>query len=213
MENKIYKQLLFSYYIAFALFFAVFFICLNVVKSYNFDFQQNLIIALQSVGIMYIMISIPFALWYFHRVVLKIKTMDENVKVKKYKNAALIRIFLIAFGILGSLSSSWFYFGAGFGAVLFIGGIIFANAVCWPKEQQYSEELRKYRTDHEEELWAVATADIRLYNEEQKKIAELWRAVHPLEEKIRACLKDPMSSVDIANLARYYAEIYLTEKN
>lgn len=120
-------------------------------------------------------------------------------------------IFMLTFGILGSLFSSWFYFGAGFGAVLFIGGIIFANAVCWPKEQQYSEELRKYRTDHEEELWAVATAEIRIYNEEQKKIAEAWRAEHHLEEKIRACLRDPMSSVDIANLARYYAEEYIKE--
>lgn len=100
MKNKIYKQLLFCYYIAFTLFFAVFFICLNVVKSYSFDFPKNLIIALQSVGIMYVMASIPFALWYFHRIVLKIKTIDDNVKVRKYKNAALIRIFLIAFGVL-----------------------------------------------------------------------------------------------------------------
>jgi hypothetical protein len=120
---------------------------------------------------------------------------------------------MITFGTLGSLFSSWLYFGAGFGAVLFMGGIIFANAVCWPKEQQYLEELRKYREDYENVLWAVATQELRAYNEEQKKIAEAWRAEHPLEEKIRACLRDPMSSVDIANLARYYAEVYLTENN
>ena len=121
-------------------------------------------------------------------------------------------IFMITFSVLAACFSSWFYAGTALGAILFVGGIIFANAICWPKEQQYSEELRKYRTDHEEELWAVATAEIRLYNEEQKKIAEAWRAEHPLEEKIRACIKDPMSSVDIANLARYYAEVYIKEK-
>jgi hypothetical protein len=120
-------------------------------------------------------------------------------------------IFMIAFGTLGSLFSSWYYIGAGFGAALFVGGIIFANAVCWPKENQYTEELRKYRAEHEEELWMYATEDLRAYNDEQKKIAEVWRADHPLEEKIRACLRDPMSSVDIANLARYYAEEYIKE--
>ena len=35
------------------------------------------------------------------------------------------------------------------------------------------------------------------------------RAEHPFEEKIRACIKDPNSSVDIADLARYYALDYL----
>lgn len=119
-------------------------------------------------------------------------------------------VFMITFGILGSFNS-WYYFGAGFGAFLFVGGFIFANAVCWPKEQKYSEELRKYRDEHEEELWAVATTEIRNYNQEQEKIAEAWRAEHPLEEKIRACIKDPMSSVDIANLARYYAKEYVKE--
>jgi hypothetical protein len=122
-------------------------------------------------------------------------------------------ILMLTFATLGGLFSSWFYFGTGFGAVLFVGGIIFANAVCWPKEQQYLEELRKYREDYENVLWEVATQELRAYNEEQKKIAEAWRVEHPLEEKIRACLRDPMSSVDIANLARYYAEVYLTENN
>jgi len=120
-------------------------------------------------------------------------------------------ILMLTFGTLGSLFSSWFYIGAAIGGILFVGGIIFANAVCWPTEQKYAEELRKYRIDYENVLWAVATTDIRIYNDEQKKIAEAWRAEHPLEEKIRACLKDPMSSVDIANLARYYAEEYVKE--
>lgn len=121
-------------------------------------------------------------------------------------------IFLIMFSVLASLFSSWFYIGTGVGAVLFVGGIIFANAVCWPNEQKYAEELGEYRHEHEEELWAEATKDLRAYNDEQKRIAEAWRAEHPLEEKIRVCLLDPKSSVDVANLARYYAEVYLMEK-
>jgi hypothetical protein len=119
-------------------------------------------------------------------------------------------IFMITFGILGS-SSPWFYIGAAVGGILFVGGIVFANAVCWPKENEAHSVFQQYHKDHEEELWAEATAEVRAYNEEQKKIAEAWRAEHPLEEKIRACIKDPMSSVDIANLARYYAEEYIKD--
>lgn len=120
-------------------------------------------------------------------------------------------IFMITFSVLAACFSDWFYAGTTIGAILFVGGIIFANAVCWPKEQKYSEELQKYRTEYENVLWEAATAELRAYNDEQKKIAEAWRAEHPLEEKIRACLKDPMSSVDIANLARYYAEEYIKD--
>lgn len=100
MEEKIYKHLLIAYYTAFLLFFAVFFVCFTIVKSHPFDFSQNVRIALQSVGIMYVLASVPFALWYFHRTTLKIKEMDDVLKAKKYKNTALIRIFLIAFGVM-----------------------------------------------------------------------------------------------------------------
>ena len=55
--------------------------------------------------------------------------------------------------------------------------------------------------------------EVQAWNDEQERIAEEWRAAHPLEEKIRACIKDPMSSVEVANLARYYAEEYLKGQN
>ena len=122
-------------------------------------------------------------------------------------------ISALAFGMIGGVTENhWFYFPAVFGVVLFIGSIIFANIVCWPREQKYAEQRREYHKEHEDELWAEATTELRAYNDEQKKIAEAWRAEHHLEEKIRACIKDPYSSVDIANLARYYAEVYIKEK-
>lgn len=120
-------------------------------------------------------------------------------------------IFMITFGTLGSLFSPWFYIGAAVGGILFVGGIVFANAVCWPKEQEAHSVFQQYHKDHEEELWAEATAEVRAYNEKQHEIAEAWRAEHPLEEKIRACIKDPKSSVEIADLARYFAIEYLKE--
>ena len=121
-------------------------------------------------------------------------------------------IFMITFSVLAACFNDWFYAGTAVGAVLFVSGFIFANAVCWPKEREAHSIFQQYHKDHEEELWAEATAEVRAYNEKQHEIAEAWRAEHPMEEKIRACLRDPMSSVDIANLARYYAEEYLKDK-
>ena len=116
----------------------------------------------------------------------------------------------IVFGILIEYNS-WFVIGVIFGFVCFVGGIIFANTACWPREHKAKEALIQWHKENDEALWAEAYAPILAYNEEQKQIAEAWRAEHPLEEKIRACIKDPMSSVDIANLARYYAEEYIKE--
>lgn len=119
----------------------------------------------------------------------------------------------ITFGCLGGmLEQPLWYIGAGLCITLFLGVIIFANAVCWPKEHKYAQEHKAYTKEHEEELWKEARKELDAYNAEQKRIAEAWRAEHPLEERIRACLRDPMSSVDIANLARYYAEEYIKEK-
>lgn len=117
-------------------------------------------------------------------------------------------IFGIGFGCWANINP-WAYIGVAFGVASFIGGIIFANVVCWPKERECDDIYRKWKDDHEEELWAEARKPIDTHNEEQEKIAEAWRAEHPLEELIRACIKDPISSVDIANLARYYAEVYI----
>jgi len=122
-------------------------------------------------------------------------------------------VFMITFSVLAACFSNWLYAGTATGAILFVGGIIFANAVCWPMEQEYSEELMDYRREHEEELWAEATKELKAYNEEQQRIAEAWRAEHPFEEHIRTCIKDPNSSVAIAIAAKYYAENYLNKEN
>lgn len=120
-------------------------------------------------------------------------------------------IFCIFFGCWSN-TNPWAYFGVAVGLASFIGGFVYANVVCWPKERECDDIRRKWHDEHDEELWAEAMKTVKEYNEEQEKIAEAWRAEHPLEEKIRACIKDPLSSVDIANLARYYAEVYIKEK-
>lgn len=149
MEEKIYKHLLISYYAAFLLFFAVFFVCFAIVRSYHFDFSQNVRIALQSVGIMYVLASVPFALWYFHRTTLKIKNKEEVLKAKKYENTALIRIFLIAFGVILNVTFYCFLQDKS----MFYCAVIAALAFifCKPQKNKIVQDLSDDVEQNEEE--------------------------------------------------------------
>ena len=146
---------------------------------------------------------------------------DLSKKIENYSTAGFITIAIgtllailcaIIFGVLADVVHIAFGVAAFCGALLlFIGGIIFARQYFWKLEHKYGEALCTYHKEHEQELWAEYEAEIKAYNEEQDKIAETWRAEHPLEEKIRACIRDPKSSVEIADLVRYYAIEYLKE--
>lgn len=110
----------------------------------------------------------------------------------------------VALGALGLWLAFWIVF------TVCIAGIIISLTVFLDKGQEYAIKLDKYIEEHD--VWTTPEVKaIRQYNKEQQEIAAKWRAEHPLEEQIRACLLDPKSSVDVANLARYYAEVYLKE--
>lgn len=92
-----------------------------------------------------------------------------------------------------------------------ITSIIIGFCILLNKSTAYNEALARYVKEHD--VWNTPEVqEIERYNKEQNAFAAKWRAEHPLEEKIRACLLDPKSSVDVANLARYYAEVYIKEK-
>lgn len=148
----------------------------------------------------------------------------ENELLDKHEKYALGGFWSIGIGVLLGLVcmivsgilmtfSNWFVLGAIFGAACFVGGFMLAHCYFWVKEEDCTEELRKFRREHEEELWADQLAEIRTYNEEQEKIAAAWRAEHPFEEHIRICIKDPYSSVAIAEAATYYANHYMSKGN
>ena len=121
-------------------------------------------------------------------------------------------LVLTVFGSLGSILNPYLYWGCLPGGIMAFCGALLPSGYFWEKEHESHYAYLDWQKEHEEELWAEATKEVRAYNEEQERIAEAWRTEHPLEEKIRACLLDPKSSVDVANLARYYAEVYLKEK-
>lgn len=120
-------------------------------------------------------------------------------------------IALIGCIVFGSYEC-WVGFGACaiVGIVMIFGGLKF----CGDKNYEYNALNNKFYKENIDRLWQECAEFVAIqeYNEEQKTIAEAWRFEHPLEEKIRACLLDKNSSVDIAELARYYAEEYIKTK-
>lgn len=140
-------------------------------------------------------------------------------KMVHYDSVAMTHgIALSLTGIFGAIMSGTLFVNLVskpwglFGVVLFlILGFLSIPAfrINAGKSDHYKRAWELYKKEND--VWETCpeALEIKAYNDEQQRIAEEWRAAHPLEEHIRACLKDPHSSVDVANLARYYAEVYL----
>ena len=142
-------------------------------------------------------------------------------KMVHYSNAAVLHgIILSIVGILGAsasgailiehVSKPWGIFAA---IMFIILGLLSIPAykINARKSAHYLRTYELYKKENN--VWETCpeALEIKAYNDEQDRLAEIWRAEHPLEEKIRVCLKDPRSSVAIADLARYYAEVYLKD--
>lgn len=121
----------------------------------------------------------------------------------------ILGIVICLFGS-SSLGAMHLWVACGISLVVGISSIFIGFCVLLNKGLDYDRKLVMYQREHD--VWNTPEVqEIKRYNKEQNDFAAEWRAEHPLEEKIRACIKDPYSSVDIANLARYYAEEYLKE--
>lgn len=142
-------------------------------------------------------------------------------KMVHYSSAAFLHGLILPFvGILGvgaswailieHVSKPWGIFAVIMFIVLGLLGIP-AYKLNTRKSDHYLRAYELYKEEHN--VWETCpeALEIKAYNAEQDRLAEIWRAEHPLEEKIRACLKDPRSSVAIADLVQYYAEVYLKD--
>lgn len=145
------------------------------------------------------------------------ETSEEEDRLEQLSNrldtwGVILGIFFAATALIGGIVLGTFELWVAF-CIVFFGSlisIVVSLNVLLNKAQEYELKLDKYIEDND--VWNTPEVqEIKKYNEEQNEFAAKWRAEHPLEEKIRACLLDPKSSVDIANLARYYAEEYIKE--
>ena len=105
MEKTVKKIGQFYYYIYTAtLLTAVVGYLLTMNNNNHVDMLSPLGIALKSIVILYILISIPLSLGGFHRMTKKWMLIeDETLKFKTYQKGAIIRLILIGIGILGSI--------------------------------------------------------------------------------------------------------------
>ena len=161
----------------------------------------------------------------------------ENIKVWREESEEEMILYdqMMHYDSLGMTLSACLGLGGFFGAI--IGGSLVANFVSlfWgiccvvfclmvgissipvfrflaSKSDKYRVLWDKYRDDHDVWNTSPSVQEINVYNAEQERIAEVWRAEHPFEEHIRFCIKDPNSSVAIADAARYYAEHFLNKE-
>jgi amino acid permease len=145
------------------------------------------------------------------------ETSEEEIRLERLSSrydtwGMIIGIFGIILGLFGcsSLGALGFWLAFCITAVVSISSMIIGFFVLLNKGLDCDRQLDKYLKEND--VWNTPEVqELERYNKEQNDFAAKWRADHPLEEKIRACIKDPMSSVDIANLARYYAEEYIKD--
>ena len=123
-----------------------------------------------------------------------------------FGGGAIIFIVAIILGAFGLLLPCFLSIAVSLPLIYIIAGKFFkiSDIYCVKGNEFYHEFVIK--------LWKEATAEIDEYNRQQQLIAKEWRAQHPFEEKIRAVLNDPKSSVDIAEMAYFFADKYLKEK-
>lgn len=146
------------------------------------------------------------------------ETSEEEDRLERLSSrydtwGIVVGIFGIVLGLFGcsSLGALGLWLAFCIAAFISISSMIIGFVVLLNKGVDCDRKLAKYLKDND--VWTTPEVqEITRYNAEQHEIALKWRIEHPLEEKIRACLLDPKSSVDIANLARYYAEEYIKDK-
>jgi hypothetical protein len=77
---------------------------LTMNSTNHIDSKSTMGIALTSIVILYILLSIPLSLGGFHKMTKKWMLIeDENMKLKTYEKGAIIRLLLIGIGLVGSI--------------------------------------------------------------------------------------------------------------
>ena len=161
---------------------------------------------------------------YFVAKQVRVEREESDFEVQMQKNAWLAYLYQITLWtlfILGGLTGGIFFgclaeeydprywFACAGVVVVAILGMCFIIPALIRREDHCYEQLNVYQNEHDVWNEPDLVKEVKAYNAEQERIAAEWRAVHPLEEKIRACIKDPKSSAEIADLARFYAKEYL----
>ena len=146
--ERIVKKINLAYYLIYALTILSTIIGYIVTQSREtaVDVKSPLSITLSSIVILYIIISIPAALYLFHKSTKKWIEIEDNFqKLEKYTTGATWRIIIVGFGLV--LSVVVFY-------IIRTESMIFCAAIsaialifCKPTENKMKSELKLEETE------------------------------------------------------------------
>ena len=115
---------------------------LTLKSESNLDSKSPLGIALTSIVILYILISIPLSLGGFYKMTKKwISIEDETLKFKKYENGAILRLLLIGIGLIVSIVV-FFLIRTDISLIYCAGIAAIALLFCRPSEGKMISELK-----------------------------------------------------------------------
>jgi len=110
-------------------------------KAVSIDPQSSTGIALSSILILYILISIPGSLGGFHRMTKKWRSIeDEKLKLAKYEKGAILRLVAIGVGLVGSVIL--FYITNNISMIYCVGIAAIALLFCKPSEDKLISDLK-----------------------------------------------------------------------
>jgi len=105
------------------------------------DPQSSTGIALSSIIILYILISIPLSLGGFHRMTKKWRLIeDETLKFAKYEKGAVLRLIAIGVGLVGSVIL--FYITYNISMIYCVGITAITLLFCKPSEDKMIADLK-----------------------------------------------------------------------
>ncbi len=87
----------------------IFFLTFSNAQTTHIDEKSQTGIIISSVYILYLLISIPYALWSFHKKTKKWQLIkDEYVKLMEYEKGSKIRLWIIGAGLIAGIVLVYF---------------------------------------------------------------------------------------------------------
>jgi len=140
--KKAVKQITLTYYCVYTatILTTVIGYLLNLNTQTYTDPKNPVNIAISSILILYIIISIPLALGIFFKMNRKWKTIeDKALKIEKYETGAIWRLIVIGIGLVGSVIA--FYILRSESMIFCAGIAAIALLFCRPNEGKISADL------------------------------------------------------------------------
>lgn len=150
MFEKVYKQLKINFIAALTITLFHVFLGWFMAKNLEYSGLGDYAVALKTVIILFVLISIPLTLKLFSLKLKKLTTLsDPQQQAKRYIQASRLRVLVI---LIGLISAIMFYFLEGMQDMLYVVAIEVAVLVlCIPTKKRVQSEIDVFTNQNEEE--------------------------------------------------------------